>query len=486
MFSGSTIMACLLLAANAGEPEVPPLYWPSNRLAFPVNLERPREEISKIVLSISDDGGKTWSTCWEGPPPPDKKIPVSVPKDGCYCFSVATVYKQGDTVPPQPAIGRKIIFDSTKPDIHLKAWRDNDKIVFNWDIHEANPNKPTLKLEYQMADGTNDQWYKAPIVHAGFKGEESFVVPSQGAVKLRMTLTDLANNVGVGDAAVPAVGSSVVPATAGDLHPPEPYRPTPPPIGGPPPSVIASEKVPGGGHYGPNNGAPPVKVVKTQLLKVEFDVERCGPSGLGKADVYLSTDDGGHWEIAQRDLRVMGPDGNPGLRDVPIRGASVMVNLPHEEVVYGIYLVVKSGAGLGEAPPQSGRPPQMRVEVDNQAPTAYLLQPLADPNQENGVILLWKAFDRNPETNPITLEYGDTPSGPWKPIGPPALPNTGGDGKDSTGKFAWTIPYDLNAGRAYLRLTVRDLAGNVALIVSNQAILFDTVRPKPVNIRPGA
>ena len=232
MFSGSTMMACLLLAANAGEPEVPPLYWPSNRLAFPVTLERPREEISKIVLSISDDNGKTWNTCWEGPPPPDKgNIPVSVPKDGAYCFSVATVYKQGDTVPPQPAIGRKIIFDSTKPDIHLQAWRNNDKIAFKWEIHEANPNKPTLKLEYQMVDGTDDRWYQAPIVHADFNGQESFVVPSQGAVKLRMTLSDLAKHVGVGEAAVPALGSSVVPAIASDLHPPEPYRPTPPPLG---------------------------------------------------------------------------------------------------------------------------------------------------------------------------------------------------------------------------------------------------------------
>ena len=166
---------------------------------------------------------------------------------------------------------------------------------------------------------------------------------------------------------------------------------------------------------------------------------------------------------------------------------SVMVNLPHEEVVYGIYLVVKSGAGLGESAPQSGRPPQMRVEVDTQAPTADLLQPMADLTLENGVILLWKAHDRNLDTNPITLEYGDTPSGPWKPIGPPALPNTGGDGRDSTGKFAWSIPYDLNAGRAYLRLTVRDLAGNVTLNVSKQAILFDMVKPKASNftIKPG-
>jgi polysaccharide biosynthesis/export protein len=232
---------------------------------------------------------------------------------------------------------------------------------------------------------------------------------------------------------------------------------------------------------------PPLIVVNKHQVKVNFKVPHCGSSGLGAADVWLTTDDGKHWDRAEKDVPVIGADDNAAVMGGPLH-VSVKVSLPHQEQIYGIYLIVKSGAGLGLDPPTPGQVPQMRVEVDVQPPVADLLAPIPDPTRENGVIFLWRATDRNLEANPITLEYGDTPNGPWKPIGPPALPNTGGaelqyamgdgpQGSRPTGKFAWTIPSDIANGRAYLRLTVRDVAGNVAVAVTQVPVLFDRTKP---------
>lgn len=523
MYSGSTILACLLLAANAGAPEVPVTYWNARDFAIPLRIDR-RDDVRDVLLYMSQNEGKDWKLLFQGPPDRDKEsYSFTAPSDGVYCFGVAITNRQGKQEPAhvsQIAVAQKVIVDTTNPRIVLKAERREDKIVFKWEIDEVNPDKKSLKLEYKMAEGTTDQVYEIVIKRPDFRGEESFPAPSAGAIKLHLTLSDLAHNVGTGDAFVPAADVAPSPPPRGQLagkwtsdgpgtgvglqpvnvlRPPETPLPQPLPVTGPSPQAattslsqpIATERVPlgsvGGVRSGPNGSLPQVSVVRSMHVRVEFDVERCGPSGLGKADVYLSTDDGQHWECTQQEVPVLGGEGNP----TPTAGAgqtraSVMVHVPKQEVIHGVYLIVKSGAGQGEAPPVAGQLPQMRVEVDTQAPMADLLQPLADPSRENGVILQWKAMDRNLEANPITLEYADSPAGPWKIIGSPALPNTGGDGVYSTGKFAWTIPYDLPNGRAYLRLTVRDQAGNVTLRVSCDAVLFDTIKPKIDHFRVGS
>jgi len=219
-------------------------------------------------------------------------------------------------------------------------------------------------------------------------------------------------------------------------------------------------------------------------VKMEFEVARCGPSGLGKADVYLTTDEGQHWERSQTDVPVVSEGSNyQGMAGVPIQ-ASVSVALPKTEVIYGIYLIVKSGAGLGEPPPQPGRMPQMRVEVDTQEPIVDLLLPSPDPTRENGVIFYWRASDRNLDANPITLQYAQTLNGPWISIGNTALPNNAADIPPNmpnrpTGKFAWTVPFDLPNGQAYLRIIVRDLAGNTSVATTVKPVVFDTTLPRP-------
>jgi hypothetical protein len=146
-----------------------------------------------------------------------------------------------------------------------------------------------------------------------------------------------------------------------------------------------------------------------------------------------------------------------------------LVPLPRDEVVYGFYLVVKSRAGLGKAPPKSGDLPQIRLERDTAPPVAHWLRPMPDPARRDTLILAWEASDRNLAQNPVTLEWADDPGGPWHPIGKPDMPNTG--------RYAWQVPVDIKPS-VYLRLSVRDTAGNVGVHQTEQPELVDLSVPE--------
>jgi hypothetical protein len=79
----------------------------------------------------------------------------------------------------------------------------------------------------------------------------------------------------------------------------------------------------------------------------------------------------------------------------------------------------------------------------------------------------YEAADARLAARPIALFYADKPAGPWKTIGV-GLPNAG--------SHAW--PLDRSLGdRVYLRLEVRDEAGNVAAFETANAIVLDESEP---------
>ena len=198
-----------------------------------------------------------------------------------------------------------------------------------------------------------------------------------------------------------------------------------------------------------------------------------GPSGLGGVDVYVTTDDGATWQKTPTDaggafLPAADPHGGA------IRG-SVTVSLLNEGVTYGYYLVVKSKAGLGKPAPHAGDPPQVRVELDVTPPEAKLYRPQADPTRRDTLVLVWEAADKNLAANPVTLEWSAQP-GPdaqWNLIGPGELPNTG--------RYGWQPTPDVPPN-VYLRLTVRDTAGNKAVAQTADPQLIDLSVPEVTNI----
>jgi hypothetical protein len=224
----------------------------------------------------------------------------------------------------------------------------------------------------------------------------------------------------------------------------------------------------GSGTY--RGSLPALQIVNRGQVKLGFDVTKFGPSGLGSVDVYMTTNEGSTWEKMPGEPLVslpLSPDGRG-----PVRG-NVTVSMNKEGLVYGFYLVVKSRAGLGKPPPQAGDPPQVRVELDTTPPDAQLFAPQPASDRHDTLTLTWKAVDRNLATNPVCLEWSPSPNGPWTFIGDSQLPNTG--------RYSWVLPEKMPA-QVYLRLTVRDTAGNVAVAQTKQPVLIDLYQPEVGNI----
>ncbi|GBD37309.1 hypothetical protein HRbin36_02440 [bacterium HR36] len=205
---------------------------------------------------------------------------------------------------------------------------------------------------------------------------------------------------------------------------------------------------------------PGLRFLNTTRASLQYEVSRVGPSGVGSVELWMTRDDGRTWFKAGDD-----PDLQPPM----------LIEFPGEGV-YGLTLVVRSRVGLGRAAPQPGEPPELRVEVDVTPPYAELYAVEADPQRRDTLVLLWSATDKNLAANPITLKWAERESGPWHVIASD-LPNTG--------RYLWKMPDNLPY-MVYLRLEVRDLAGNLAIAQTPKPVLVDLQEPevKVLDITP--
>lgn len=505
MLTGLTVAACLLLGGTSLQAtDFTPMSTRKFEIPLPVDPSQ-RADIKELHVYVSKDLGKNWDKIVVAIPVHERENPKVVYEardDGMYWFTVSTVYKSsGQEDPPhawEGPVGQKILVDTHPPIIKLKSERLGDKVRADWAIDETYPVRTSFRLEFE--DPVSQKWFPIPEAQAGPKGSVTFSPPTQGAVKVRLTLKDVAENLGKDEVLVPAGTTAVVqnppaspnwpenqtlPDNTGLPAPITPVGVQQPPLptvteshspltGGPASSGIATgtPTMPTTTPTMMNASLPPVKLVKDNPVKIEFGVDHLGVSGLGNVEVYLTVDDGMHWEkmasgttsVTQADPGAQGP-----------RGA-VMINLPQQAVVYGIYLVIKNGAGVGgPAPRNDGKNrPMMRIEVDSTAPEIYLLTPEADRDHEGVLILKWQATDRNLEDYPVSIEYSAEREGPWQYVSPtPNLPNTR--------SYAWHVP-NIPQGKVYLRMTARDKAENVTQATTSKPVLVDLNHPIPVNL----
>jgi hypothetical protein len=230
---------------------------------------------------------------------------------------------------------------------------------------------------------------------------------------------------------------------------------------------------------GPSNTySPTVELSRAQAINcltfdLGYELETRGPSGISRVDLWVTRDEGRTW------LKWSQHDG---------KNSTLRVNLnvpanPQPEGVYGFRLVPISGAGLSEREPTGGDAPELRVIVDTTPPQVDLFPPVGDPANPDTLVIQWKATDRNFGEEPITIEWSEKPTGPWQPVAtaelvqigtiagpqPRRLPNTG--------QYAWRVPAGLPP-RVYLKITARDIAGNVKEAITRDPILVDLVKPR--------
>jgi hypothetical protein len=517
-------MAGLLLVANAGTPETH--YIGRRDFEIPIGIKDPsrRGDIKEVRLFVAD--GKNWQPY--GVAGPDKQAFVfHAPEDGVYLFRMSVIGRGTDK--QEDGDPNYIVVDTVKPVVRIQsAERQGDDVVVRWQLDEKNPDYKSLRLEYLTSEAPGTPWTAAPVA-APETGQASFHVTGP-AVAVRLLVADLAKNesgweqlpIKNGGTSVAAGGSALPPlgSDAGQTPPPlsgqvadRAWSPT---GGGTAPGGLtkavartgadAAETGSGGGSgrpmvvaaggsdaaspapspaRTPRGTLPPVKMMRKRQVTIDYEVTKYGPSGIKSVELYVTRDDGRTW------LRCDGEDNISVPLPTETRGVaaafkrSLTVEL-QADGLYGFYLVVKSGAGLGKPPPQNGIDvPQMRIEVDTTAPKADLFEPKPHPTRRDCLILMWKATDNKLGATPITWQWAERPDGDWQTIGG-EMPNSGemvGQVPDITGSYVWQVPASVPP-HVYLRLLVRDLAGNESVAQTAQPVLVDLNEPevKPLDI----
>jgi hypothetical protein len=540
MGMGPIIWTCLALTLHQG-PAVQEYFMPSRGIRLPLKVTDPKRasEIQAFILLVSKDKGKVWEPV-DRKPPTEHEFIYRAPEDGPYWFLVQQEDRTGRTNPSNPERVKPsmaVIVDTAPPQVKVTAERlPTGQIRAHWTAWDAYPDLRSLRLDYHTSALPEGQWTPLPVALV-LQGDKEFDPGKDGKageVRVRVQLKDQAGNVGedvfvLHAAAAPAAGQaeqapfSIISTTPSNPSsqpnrltsqqaPPRPTIEATPgslavPASPPPPTVEPNAPVPspapltglplavsssvgqaprlaqaGTGEASvpppippPGNSnlaeapasSPAVKIVKAREVRIDFTVGKVGPSGLGNADVYVTLDRGQTWKKMPGEVPISLPPG-ADLRGPEVSG-SVGVQLPAEGTIYGFLVAVKSKAGLAPPPPKPGDPPQALVELDTTAPTGKLFKPQLDPTQPNTLLLTWEAKDRNLGDKPITLEWAEQKDGPWNLIGEGQLPNTG--------QYPWRLPERLPP-RVYLRLTMRDLAGNESRAQTDKPELIDLSVPQ--------
>lgn len=196
------------------------------------------------------------------------------------------------------------------------------------------------------------------------------------------------------------------------------------------------------------------QLVATTLVYLNYAVENIGVSGVGRMEIYASSDRCQSWQ------KVGEENGRKNPAEVRLPG----------EGLYAIKAVISNGRGFGAHPPQAGDPADWWVEVDTSKPRATItgIRP-GGAGEAGSLHVFWHAEDKNLNNDSVELYYAPSREGPWSPIAKNIR---------NSGQHRWQPPADAGA-HAFIRLLVRDHAGNVGLSETTQPVpLDDLSRPR--------
>ncbi len=201
------------------------------------------------------------------------------------------------------------------------------------------------------------------------------------------------------------------------------------------------------------NRGTPHPLINTEHASIEYRIDQVGPSGVGKVEIYMTTNNGQSWHRLGEDADKRSP------ADIKLPG----------DGVYGIRIVVTNGNGFGGRAPVAGDAPHGMIEVDTTSPFAQLRSAEILPSSGQ-VEIRWNASDKNLGAEPVTLSYRTRTDGPWQPIA---------RGIKNDGLYRWAFPRDAGA-QFYFKVEVADQASNIAHDTTRQPIVIDTTEPSAI------
>jgi hypothetical protein len=193
------------------------------------------------------------------------------------------------------------------------------------------------------------------------------------------------------------------------------------------------------------------RMVGSRSFELEYEIDAVGPSGVGRVELWGTLDGGRSWSVYGVDSDNRSP-------------VSLRVE---REGIYGFRIVVQSGSGLGGQPPASGDPADVWIGVDLEKPSGRIgaVEPSDDGTE---LVITWEASDDLLDVRPISLRFAEAAGGPWTPIA---------SGLENSGSYTWRLDGRVPP-KIYLRLEVRDEAGNLGVFDSGEPISLDRSRPE--------
>lgn len=195
------------------------------------------------------------------------------------------------------------------------------------------------------------------------------------------------------------------------------------------------------------------RMVKSERFELDYDVEEIGRAGVAKVEVWGTKNGGKTWESYGVDADNRSPI------TVKVDG----------EGLYGFRIVIESGAGLRGDAPRPGDKPDVWVGVDTTKPMVRITGAEVGIGLQAGdMVIRWDAHDARLAERPISIYYSTKAGGPWVTIA---------TGLENSGRFVWRLDTDAPE-RVYLRIAVRDEAGNVEQYDTPDPVGLDPIRPK--------
>ncbi|MFW6171062.1 MAG: hypothetical protein ACODAD_11270 [Planctomycetota bacterium] len=195
------------------------------------------------------------------------------------------------------------------------------------------------------------------------------------------------------------------------------------------------------------------RMTNSRRFQLEYDVAATGSSGVAEVQLWATADAGRTWRLWGTD------DDGQSPFDVAVE----------RDGIFGFHIVVVGNNGMSGRRPRTGDPADIWIGVDTTSPTAELTGATYGEGPRAGKLLIqWRASDSFLAPQPITLYYSEAVDGPWTTI-VSSLPNTG--------EFAWSAGPKLPA-EVYLKLEVRDQAGNTSTAHTEQPVSIAELAPK--------
>ncbi|MGQ9576548.1 MAG: hypothetical protein ACUVUC_14645 [Thermoguttaceae bacterium] len=437
------------------------------------------QEAVEVLLYISTDRGATWRP-YSRAEPQQGHFQFRAGPDGEYWFSIRTVDRSGRARPDGPLQpGLKVVVDTTPPQLELQAWQpDAGQVSARWQIADPNLGAKPLVLQYRASP--YEPWQTValePQAPGGSgpveTGQASWSAPPAfQRLEVRAEAADKAGNTAVSHAQVSPGSVSTSPGGLELTAPATRAADGQSAPGGPPSGNAGVQPVEASGagsvairirpvyssrYVGPEahgDNTPQealaagrqLRMVNSLELELDYQLE---PTD-GSAVILWGTRDGGRtWQ-------------NLGLdRD---RRSPFLVTVP-EQGLYGFRLDVLDDERSIPQAPSPGAPAELWVGVDLTQPQARIVavQPLA--GQPAGPLAIrWEADDWMLGPGPVSLGYGPGHQGPWTTIAA---------GLENTGELLWW-PDSRAPPEVFIRLEVRDAAGNASVRVT----------PKPIRLDP--